>query len=190
MAAVVATMLAAASAVAGDSTPVAAVWKEQHIDFVYFGRTSRYSCEGIRDKLRAILRNLGVRRDVGVVVVPCDDFAGPGPLPDRSPTVHLVFFAPSVPVTDAKPLHPGDLAPLDAQFEGFSITADAFRNMEPGDCELVEDFVRQVMPKLVTRNVSKDITCIPYQLSGSHYWVRGEVLKALPRTAPAGAPKG
>ena len=33
--------------------PIAAVWKEQHLNFFYMGRTSRYSCEGLRDKVRA-----------------------------------------------------------------------------------------------------------------------------------------
>ena len=188
--AAMATILAVPVAVAGDSTPVPAVWKEQRIEFNYFGRTSRYSCDGLRDKLRAILANLGARHDIQAVVVPCDDFGGPGPRPTSTPTVHLAFSAPSMPDAAAKPLHPGDLAPVDAHFEDFSLKTDAFRNMEPGDCELVEEFARQVLPKLATRNVHQDITCIPYQQSGSHYWVRGEVLKALPPTAPAGAPGG
>ena len=33
--------------------PLAAVWREQHLDFYYMGRTSRYSCDGLRDKVRA-----------------------------------------------------------------------------------------------------------------------------------------
>ena len=62
--------------------------------------------------------------------------------------------------------------------------------MGVGDCELVEEFVRQILPKLATRNVRQDITCIPHQLSGSRYWVRGEVLKPLPPKAAAGAARG
>jgi hypothetical protein len=99
---------------------------------------------------------------------------------ESSPSVDLVFSSPSLPDTSAKPAHPGDLTPLDAQFEAFSIATDAFQNMQVGDCELVEEFVRQVLPKLTTRNVHSDITCIPHELSGSHYLVRGEVLKSLP----------
>jgi len=141
------------------------------------------------DQLRAILRNLGARHDVRAIVVPCDDFGGPGAPPTRSPTVHLDFSAPSMPDAADKPLHPGDLAPVAAQFAEFSLATDAFRNMEPGDCELVEEFVRQVLPKLVTRNVRKDVTCIPHQLSGSHYWVRGEVLKPVAPARASGAPQ-
>jgi hypothetical protein len=162
-----------------ENAAMPAVWKEQCIDFSYFGRTSRYTCEGIRDKLHAILAIMGVRREIHAVTVGCADTGDPRDLREMSPTVHLVFSSPSLPDASAKPAHAGDLAPLDAQFEAFSIVTDAFRNMQPGDCELVEEFVRQVLPKMTTRNVESDVTCIPHQLSGSHYSVRGEVLKPL-----------
>jgi hypothetical protein len=182
-------VLTAPPVFAGDGTALPAVWKEQHVDFAYVGRTSRYSCDGIRDKLRAILMDLGARRDLRAVAVGCDDFGNHRRPDNANPSVSLVFSAPAVPDPAAKPLHAGDLAALDARYEAFTITSDAFRNMGVGDCELVEEFVRQILPKLATRNVQRDITCIPYQLSGSQYWVRGEVLKPAPKgpapTSPA-----
>ena len=33
-------------------------------NFFYTGRTSRYSCDGLRDKVRAMLLDLGARRDI------------------------------------------------------------------------------------------------------------------------------
>jgi hypothetical protein len=108
------------------------------------------------------------------LVIGCAESGGLRELHEMSPTVHLVFSSPALPDPAAKPRHPGDLAPLDARFDAFSITTDAFRNMELGDCELVDEFVRQVLPKLATRNIEKDVACMPHQLSGSHYWVRGE----------------
>jgi hypothetical protein len=39
---------------------------------------------------------------------------------------------------------------------------------------------RQVLPKLVTRNLKQDITCVPYQQSGGRFLVRGEILRSLP----------
>jgi hypothetical protein len=172
-----AAILMGSQSLGADNAAMPAVWKEQSIEFSYFGRTSRYTCDGIRDKLRAILAIMGVRRDTHAVEVGCADMGDPRGLHNMSPSVHLVFSSPSLPDVSAKPAHAGDLAPLDAQFEAFSIVTDAFRNMQPGDCELVEEFVRQVLPKLTTRNVESQVTCIPYQLSGSHYSVRGEVLK-------------
>ena len=62
-----------------------------------------------------------------------------------------------------------------------------FRNLNIGDCELVEEFVRQVIPKLAVRNLQRDITCVPYQQSSGSYRVSGEVLKPLTAQAPASA---
>lgn len=176
----VATILAAAAAASAPGAAVPAVWKEQSIDFVYFGRTSRYSCDGLRDKLRAILGTMGARKDIRAIAIGCAATSDARDLLLSSPAVHLVFSSPALPDAGAKPAHSGDLAPVEAQYEAFSIATDAFRNMQTGDCELVEEFVRQVLPRLTTRNVQQDVTCIPHELSGSHYSVRGEVLKPLP----------
>jgi hypothetical protein len=159
--------------------PVAAVWKERHVEFFYMGRTARYSCEGLRDKVRAMLLDLGARRDPTIVAMGCEDDAHGG-VSAAGPHLSITFSAPALPDPAAKPVRAGDLAATDARFVAFSITTDAFRNMGIGDCELVEQFGRQILPKLVTRNVRQDITCIPNELSGSHFMLRGEVLRPLP----------
>lgn len=159
--------------------PVAAVWKERHVEFFYMGRTARYSCEGLRDKVRAMLLDLGARRDPTIVAMGCEDDAS-GRVSAAGPHLSITFSAPALPDPAAKPVRAGDLAATDARFVAFSITTDAFRNMGIGDCELVEQFARQILPKLATRNVRQDITCIPNELSGSHFMLRGEVLRPLP----------
>jgi hypothetical protein len=89
-----------------------------------------------------------------------------------------VFSSPVLPDAAARPLHAGDLSAVDARYEPFTLTSDAFRNYGVGDCELVEEFARQILPKLATRDVKQDITCVPYQASGSRFFVRGEILRA------------
>jgi hypothetical protein len=175
-------LLVAAAAAAGAETgrPLPAVWKEQHVDFYYRGRTSRYSCDGLRDKVRALLLDLGARRDVKIVAVGCED-SGDLRLDASGPRLDIIFSAPALPDAAAKPLHAGDLAATDARFVAFTITSDAFRNMGIGDCELVEEFAHQILPKLVTRDLKRDISCIPNQQSGSRFLVHGEILKTLPR---------
>ena len=42
-------------------SPLQAVWKEQHLEFAYIGRTARYSCQGLRDKMRSLL--VGTHQD-------------------------------------------------------------------------------------------------------------------------------
>ena len=160
--------------------PMAAVWREQHLDFFYVGRTSRYSCDGLRDKVRAMLLDLGARRDLKIAANGCEDF---GRMRANSPatSLNITFSAPALPDPSVKPLHVGDLAATDARFESFTIASDAFRNLGFGDCELVEEFSHQILPKLVTRALKRDITCVPYQASGGRFLVRGEILKPLPR---------
>ena len=53
--------------------PMPAVWKEQHVEFSYAGRTARYSCDGLLEKVRAMLLDLGVRRDVKMTPLRCAD---------------------------------------------------------------------------------------------------------------------
>ncbi len=170
----------AMSAVTEGGSPVAAVWKEQHLRFFYMGRTSRYSCDGLRDKVRAMLLDLGARRDLTITALGCEDTAARVRVASMGPSLNMVFSTPALPEAAAKPLHAGDLAPVNAHFEPFTITSDAFRNMGVADCELVEEFAHQVLPKLVTRNLKQDITCVPYQQSGGRFLVRGEILRSLP----------
>ena len=168
-----------ADAGSGTGVPIAAVWKEQHLYFFYTGRTSRYSCEGLRDKVRAMLLDLGARRDIRVTARGCADAAVRTRPDSRGPRLNIVVSTPALPATSAKPLRPGDLAPVDARFETFTITSDAFLNMSVADCELVEEFSRQILPKLVTRNLTQHITCVPLQQSGGRFLVRGEILRTL-----------
>ena len=169
---------AAPTAVTG--IPVAAVWREQHLDFFYVGRTSRYTCDGLRDKVRAMLLDLGARRDLKIAAIGCED-SGRMRANSPAPRLNITFSAPALPDPSMKPLHEGDLKATDARFESFTIASDAFRNLGFGDCELVEEFSHQILPKLVTRALKRDITCVPYQASGGRFLVRGEILKPLPR---------
>lgn len=177
------TLLCAAAWPAGDEggSPVAAVWKEQHLSFFYMGRTSRYTCDGLRDKVRAMLLDLGARRDLAITAVGCEDPPAGVRQGSLGPSLHMLFSTPALPDAAVKPLHAGDLAAVNARFETFSITSDAFRNMGVADCELVEEFAHQILPKLATRNVKQDVTCVPHQQSGGRFMVRGEILRSLPQ---------
>jgi hypothetical protein len=172
------TAAAAAPQAAASANTLSAVWKEQRFDFFYMGRTARYSCEGLRDKMRALLLELGARRDLTVSAIGCDETA-PQLRSGSLPNLHILFSAPALPDAEAQPLLPGDLRLVEARYQPFTLTGDAFRNLGIGDCELVEEFARQVLPKFATRGVKKDITCVPYQLSGSRFFVRGETLRAV-----------
>ena len=50
----------------GTNAPVSAVWVERQVNFTYMPLTSYYSCDGLRDKVRWLLRQLGARPDFKV----------------------------------------------------------------------------------------------------------------------------
>jgi hypothetical protein len=167
----------APATVAGN--PRAAVWRAQRIEFFYVGRTSRYSCDGLRDKVRAMLIDLGARPDLTIIAIGCVGYdrmsSGPAGL-----RLKVEFSSPALPAPSAKPLREGDLAAVDARFQSFRIASDAFRDMGIGDCELVQQFAQQLLPRLTVRDVHQDVVCVPYQPNASRFLVRGEVLKPLP----------
>jgi hypothetical protein len=155
-----------------------AVWKPQHVVFTYMGVTSRYTCDGLRDKVRAMLLDLGVRRDLKVFARGCEDVRIN--LRHAAPIPSLVIDFNTAALHDpaARSASPPE-APMDARFEPFKITADPFRNMGPAECELVDDFARQILPRFATRGVTQSISCVPFQETGGNYWVKGEILKPV-----------
>ncbi len=90
-------------------SPLPAVWKEQRLDFSYMGRTARYSCEGLRDKMRSLLLDLGARRDLTGIAARLRRIRALGPRLHRVPRLSLVFSSPALPDAAAKPLHAGRL---------------------------------------------------------------------------------
>jgi hypothetical protein len=182
------------AAAEGAGNPVLAVWKEQRLDFSYMGRTARYSCEGLRDKMRSLLLDLGARRDLKVSLLACNESA-PLRRGYLGPRLNIVFSSPALldaaaqpQHAAAQPLHASDLPAVEARYESFTLTSDAFRNYGVGDCELVEEFARQILPKFATKDVKQDITCVPYQASGSRFFVRGEILRAAASPSAAASP--
>ena len=169
---------AGAPQAARSANMLSAVWREQRFDFFYTGRTARYSCGGLRDKMRALLLELGARQDLKVAAIGCDETA-PRLGGDSLPNLHILFSSPVLPDTQAPPPSQGASRGVDARYQPFTLSSDAFRNLGIGDCELVEEFVRQVLPRFATRGVKKDIACVPYQLTGSRFVVRGETLRAI-----------
>ena len=84
-------VLACSSAWAEESDGAqAAVWKQQKFNFIYQGFTTKYSCDGLRDKMRDILLQLGARRDLKLGYWGCSGRSGvPDPFPGVSVTMSV-----------------------------------------------------------------------------------------------------
>lgn len=190
--------LAAPGAAAADvpaPARIAASWQRHQYSFQYMGFTSTYSCDGLADKLRILLLAAGARADSKAQSGACASGYG---RPDKFARADLTFYT-------LQPLDAGavkDLGgaseqqaaivpapaptppkPVDAIWRPVVFAAFSPRELRVGDCELVEQFRRDVLPMFAARDVKSGSTCIPHQESGSLIDLKFEALAAAPAAA-------
>jgi len=177
---------------------VRAVWNVQELYLPYFGLTTHYSCDGLRDRVRDMLKELGVRGDFLVTVPGCIELSGPSP----HPTARIIL-ANAVPATDelakalaADPKRAQLIAKLQKQSkttfsdEPFDAHAKRVRLYaknngassvgSSGDCELLEQMRRLVLPKLGAQVSNDDVSCTPHQGTVGNSSMDVDLLVAVP----------
>lgn len=164
--AVAAGLIVSVPAFAADAAPdIQAQWQPRQIRFHYSGFTTYYSCDGIRYKLRLLLRTMGAR-DIKV----SDVCIAPWGAPQLFHDVDLSF---SVPV----PAKGGDeKGTFPAQWREVQLTALNPLDLDWGDCELVEELHRQILPSFNPRAVVNRTSCIPHQVSVGQPYLRMSLL--------------
>jgi hypothetical protein len=165
--------------------PHLAVWTDKELTFVYQGFTTRYSCDGLRDKVRGVLLDLGAqRKDLKVMELGCSSPSGrPDPFPGVR--VKLKVLQPTGSV-DPKQT---DQVPVAAHWQPLDLKLrDSFSN-DSGECELVEQIRHSILPLFTTRNVDLKTSCIPHQASATRPSLKMEVLVADDAQHPAGEPQ-
>lgn len=174
--------LAALPAAAEEGMPAEqpAVWTQHVVDLQYMGFTTRYTCGGLKSKVRLLLKHMGVRDDVKILERGCE--YGYQKVADF-PRLKITFWAPAVPEQGDK--DPGE--PVLGVWKPVVIKRDTPRGLEMGDCELVEIFRDRVMPKFTTRDMQGDVNCIPHQLVGNRIDLRFEVLTGVKSVDDAAA---
>jgi hypothetical protein len=166
------TAAALAEALAAASPPTWAVWTPKELRFVYMGFTSHYSCDGLRDKMRAILLQLGARPDFDIRAVPCSgDFGRPSEFPGVTVKMNVLTPWDSARANAA-------VTPVPAHWKLVELSTDRDPLREAGDCELIEQVKPRVLPLFSTRNIDYHSTCIPNQLSVGGTQLKAEVLIA------------
>ena len=148
-----------------------AVWQKHEYSFAFMGFTSTYSCDGLADKLKALLIAAGARGDAKSQAGACASGFG---RPDKFARASLVFYTLSPAATGAA----SDAKPIDAIWLPVALSSRSPRQLAVGDCELVEQFRDNVLPMFTTRNVQNKMTCIPHQNSGSNIDLKFESLAA------------
>jgi hypothetical protein len=161
------------SAAWADSTDggQSAVWAQKQFNFVYQGFTTKYSCDGLRDKMRSILLELGARRqDLKISEWGCSARSG---VPDAFPGV-AVKMSVLVPADGAAA--PGGAPAPPSHWKAVKLKLDNSSLSEAGECELVEQVKQKVLPLFTTRNVDLKSTCVPHQLTPGGTQLTAEVL--------------
>jgi hypothetical protein len=158
-----------------------AVWTPKQLRFVYQGFTSKYSCDGLAEKIRGVLLKLGARKDLQVAPTPCSGGLGtPTPFPGVTIRMHVLETASGKEYDPAAP-------PVPAHWKSVSLTSSGDPIDAAGDCELVEQIKQRILPLFTTRNVNYSSNCIPYQLSVGGTRLTADVLVAA-REGAAPAP--
>lgn len=185
---------ATAEGTAASADPVQAIWKHQEIAFYFQSFTTFYSCTGLEGKLERIMRELGVHARVKVRSADCPSTVA------RMPRVVMRVVGPVEATPEAlaerdknksvrelvdrvkgKSDHPLDsLEQFPAQWRRVSLTRGRL-DLQPGDCELIEELQKKVLPKLSIRTVKDDVQCSPNQLSLGQPRLEVDALVELPK---------
>ena len=152
---------------AQSTPPTWAVWTPKELRFTYMGFTSHYSCDGLADKMRSIVLQLGARPDLKIRAMPCSGALG-RPTEFPGVTVNMNVLTP----WDAASAN-ATVTPVPAHWKLVELSTDRDPLREAGDCEHIEQVKTRVLPLFTTRNIDYRSTCVPHQLQ-----IGGTVLKA------------
>jgi hypothetical protein len=176
-----------------DEGMVKAVWKRQEVTFFLQTFTTFYSCEGLRGRLKTLLIAAGARKeDLRIQVTGCDPNDGP----TRSPYVRITLASP----VEATPENIAEIdkdhatrelaarvrnetlepnTPFDAQWQPVPYTRGKL-DLEPGECELIDELNKRVFSKLAMRVVKNELSCTPHQLTLGQPRLEMEALRRAP----------
>jgi hypothetical protein len=159
---------AIAAAGSGSALGDAGLWQPHRAVIQYFARGTSYSCMGIEDKVRQILRYAGARDDLSVRAAGCDQ----GPfMSSHMASVNVQFYA-LAPAAD--PAAPGSVP---SHWAPVSMTPWRSRFLQDSDCDLVRAVKSVVSQSFSWQGLEYDTSCFPYQAASNSFAVKGTVLK-------------
>jgi hypothetical protein len=141
------------TAAPGEAT--SAVWAPKQLHFVFMGFTAHYSCDGLRDKIRHVLTELGARPDFEVNFAGCSSPLG---RPDPFPGVNIKMN-----VLQAADPRDSSAQVVGAHWRKVDLHLDKDPVWEASDCELLEQIKERILPLFTTRNVDFASNCVPHQ---------------------------
>lgn len=155
-----------------DPAVVEAVWKPQRINFVYRGYSTLYSCSGLQAKLEKILTTVGARGGIELRAYSCDDelstarfqivLASPVEATQENVAALTTYDAHdelAARVRGEQLASAEDLPRFPAVWKTISFARSREMRLEPGDCELVQQLRRHILPRLSVQIVSDRVQC-------------------------------
>lgn len=176
-AAIATTLLAAVPPLAAAQDSVQAVWVPKHVEFIYQGFTTHYSCDGLRDQVRHMLEKLGAQ-NLKVRQTSCVRPQGPTLFPGVNVDMSVLVPASSAEASKAE----NASSPVQAQWKEVVLMPENASYEDEGNCELIEQFKETFLPLFTTRQVNYGSTCFPHTLTlGTH--LSAQVLMPPPKVA-------
>lgn len=171
-----ASLVAIAMLLNSAATPAApdyitAVWRQQSLDFAYQGSTTAYSCSTLQQRLEAILRSVGARDGISIVMHRCMDQADAymqitmeSPVEATDANIAAVTQHTSTDALVAKVRNeslptPENIERFPAEWKTVSLSRDRALKLDSGDCELVKQLRRDVFPRMSIRIVRDNLRC-------------------------------
>lgn len=163
-----------------DDSVVEAVWKPQRVNFVYRGYTTFYSCGGLRQKLEKILTTVGARGGIEMRAYSCDDAQATArfQIVLTSPVEATQENVEQLTTYDARDElvarvrgeqlpSAEDLPRFPAVWKTISFARSREMRLAPGDCELVLQLRRHILPRMSVHVVSDQVRCSTFGNIGS-----------------------
>jgi hypothetical protein len=186
---------AEADAPATSADPVEAIWKQHEFSFHFTSFTTFYSCTGLEAKLERLLKALGAKdANVRVRAPECPTAVA------RMPRVTIEARAPveATPEAIAERDKNKSTRELAARVQGKSGGASEITEqfpaswkrvslsrgslgLEPGDCELIDELRKKVLPRLAVRVVEDKVSCSPHTVTLGQPQLEVDALVALPK---------
>ncbi|MBT7950162.1 MAG: hypothetical protein HN764_00930 [Gammaproteobacteria bacterium] len=136
-------------------------WQVYQIRFFYRGLTAYYTCGGIEGVLRRLLLLLGARYDARVETNCIDSRNLRNDSVRKLRRAQIVKLAFAMPVPADKTDTSREI--MSAKWQETSITGNLARYLSAADCELLQQFQRDVLPLLMVKNKVKNLHCTDNQ---------------------------
>lgn len=163
----VALLAGAAHAQSADQSATSGSWQQHSYTFHFMGFTTTYSCDGLEDKLRFLLRVSAAGPEVRDIHVSSPCTRGDG-RPDKLAMADLTF-------STLQPTPAGSDGMPTGVWRHVALSPRHPFQLDDGDCELIEQFRDKVLPMFATRNLDNKVSCVPHQESGSNYYLSYDV---------------